>query len=214
VLVGDPLMFLFIINDGLIHFNAFQLKTKMPSFHILIATVGRDVLQRMLDTILPYLTEIDHLTIVFDGVEPTNINVETKGHVHIHSEPIALGFWGHGIRNKYATLLEKTDFVMHADDDDGYATDAFSVLRNICIDNETLYIGKMKNFDERILPTNDKIVIADIGTPCGIIPYELNKKATWAEYYGGDGSFYIEISKYVANIVFFNNIIYNVRSIS
>jgi hypothetical protein len=72
----------------------------------------------------------------------------------------------------------------------------------------------MKNFDERILPTNDKIVIADIGTPCGIIPYELNKKATWAEYYGGDGSFYIEISKYVANIVFFNNIIYNVRSIS
>ena len=53
-------MFLFIINDGLIHFNAFQLKTKMPSFHILIATVGRDVLQRMLDTILPYLTEIDH----------------------------------------------------------------------------------------------------------------------------------------------------------
>jgi len=183
----------------------------MLSFHILIATAGRSSLQRMLDSILPQLTEIDHLTIVFDGVQPTDINVETKGHVHIHSEPVNLGFWGHGIRNKYAPLLEKTDFVMHADDDDAYTPDAFSVLRSGCLDNDTLYIVKMKHPNGRIIPARDHVVHGDIGTPCGIFPYELNKKATWGEYYGGDGSFYQEILNHTVNIGFIDNVIYNIR---
>ena len=34
----------------------------MPSLHVLVATIGRDTLQRLLNSILPFLTEIDHLT--------------------------------------------------------------------------------------------------------------------------------------------------------
>jgi len=181
----------------------------MPSFHILIASIGRDTLQRMLDTILPHLTEIDHLTIVFDGVQPTNVNLQTLGQVHIHSEPVALGFWGHGIRNKYAPLLEKTDFVMHADDDDVYLPNAFIDIRNTCVDTDTLYVAKIKPGSGKIVPVNHEIVIGNIGTPCGIIPYELNKKGTWAEYYCGDGEFYISIAKHTDKIVFIDHIIYD-----
>ena len=182
----------------------------MPSFHILIATVGRDTLQRMLDTILPNLTEIDHLTIVFDGVQPTNINVETKGQIHIHSEPVALGFWGHGIRNKYAPFLEKTEFVMHADDDDIYMPGTFDYLRTICIDPTTLYVAKMQFF-HRIFPETLEIKVNNIGTPNGVIPYELNKNGVWGDRAGGDGDFYVSIAKHTDNIVFVDRIIYRTR---
>jgi hypothetical protein len=183
----------------------------MPSLHILIATVGRDTLQRMLDTILPYLTEIDHLTIVFDGVQPTNINVETKGQVHIHFEPDALGYWGHGIRNKYKYLIEKTDFVMHADDDDIYLPDAFMHVRNECTDINTLYVAKMHYFNDIIIPRTPEIKLCNIGTPNGIIPYELNKKGNFANNGGGDGEFYTEIAKHADTIVFLDHIIYRIR---
>lgn len=179
----------------------------MATLHILIATIGRPTLQRMLDTILPHLTARDHLTLVFDGVQPTNINVETRGQVHIHYEPIALGFWGHGIRNKYASLLEKTDFVMHADDDDIYLPNAFTDVRNTCVDIDTLYITKM-HYYQFIFPKTPEIKVNNIGTPNGVIPYELNKLGIWGDRVGGDGDFYVSIAKYSENIVFTDHIIY------
>lgn len=179
----------------------------MPSVHILIASIGRDSLQRMLDTILPFLTEIDHLTIVFDGVQPTNVNLETRGQVHVHSEPVALGFWGHGIRNKYAPLLEKTDFVMHADDDDAYLPNAFTDVRNTCVDTDTLYVMKMY-FYQFTFPKTPEIKICNIGTPNGIIPYELNKKGKWGDVVGGDGEFYVSLLEHTDKIIFTDHIIY------
>ena len=181
----------------------------MPSLHVLIATVGRDTLQRMLDSILPFLTEVDQLTIVFDGVEPTKINVETKGTVHIHQEPVALGFWGHGIRNKYGPLLEKTDFVMHADDDDAYTPGAFDTIRSRCTDTSTLYIAKIHRVKKDVyIPAYPKIENTNIGTPCGIIPHEVNQKGDWGGQYGGDYMFYHSIES-LAQVVFLDDVIYS-----
>jgi hypothetical protein len=181
----------------------------MPSINILIATIGRPTLQNMLDSILPNITRNDHVTIVFDGVPPTQLNLITQGHVHIHHEPTALGFWGHGIRNKYKTLLERTDFVLHADDDDVYTPDTFKILRRMCTETNALYIARM-DFKGRIVPKEASIVQDDIGTPNGIIPYDLNAKGVWGNYVGGDGEFYRGIAKDVT-VFYINHIIYKVR---
>jgi hypothetical protein len=180
----------------------------MASLHILIATIGRPSLQTMLDSILPFLTEVDHLTVVFDGVEPTQIKTETKGSVHIHHEPIALGYWGHGIRNKYASHLEKTDFVMHGDDDDTYAPGAFDAVRSACTDVNTLYMMKVYNVTRNTyLPAFPKIENRNISTQCGVIPHELNTKGTWGPFYGGDFAFYESIEP-LAPVVFVDSVIY------
>jgi hypothetical protein len=180
----------------------------MPSLHILIATIGRHSLQTMLDSILPFLSDVDHLTIVFDGVEPTQLNTETKGTVHIYHEPVALGYWGHGVRNKYAAHLEKTDFVMHGDDDDSYAPDAFDAIRSACIDPNTLYMMKVYNVTRNTyLPAFPKIENRNISTQCGVIPYELNVKGTWGPFYGGDFAFYESIEP-LAPVVFIDSVIY------
>jgi hypothetical protein len=165
----------------------------------------------MLDSLSPQLTEKDCVTIVFDGFSTIPIfdTSNFKCNVHMYCEPVVLGFYGHGIRNKYSRILEPRDFVMHADDDDTYIPESFEKLRNICISTNMLYIARM-NSNGTIIPRSDnKIYLGNIGTPCGIIPYELNTKGNWEHRYCGDGIFYIQLEKYVIP-TFLNEIIYMV----
>lgn len=181
------------------------------SFNILIATIGRPTLHTMLTSLLPQLTEKDIVTIVFDAVPAIPLNTEAAScRVRIIEEPEQLGFSGHAIRNKYKHLLEETDFVMHADDDDYYVADAFSEIKKQCVDVNTLYIAKMKFRDiDRIVPFENRVRIDNIGTPCGIIPHWLNKMGRWGHYEpAGDGIFYEEIAKHAGSIVFLDKIIY------
>jgi hypothetical protein len=172
----------------------------MPTFNVLIATIGRETLQRMLDSLTYMLDEDDCITIVFDGhSEIPNFNVsQFRCKVNQFCEPVALGFFGHGIRNKYAEIMEPRDFVMHADDDDIYREGIFRLLRQVCIDPFKLYIGRMIS-NGHIIPNhgNKKVAIGDIGTPCGVIPYELNKRGKWLHRYCGDFEFYNQISNII-----------------
>lgn len=185
----------------------------MPSLHVLIATIGRPTLQAMLDSILPFLNPEDHLTIVFDGVFPTVIRTETKGHIHIYHEEEALGAYGHGIRNKYSHMLERTDFVMHADDDDTYEPGAFEAIHTLCTDPETLYIARMQIVNSKIIPVQDEICDANVGTPNGIVPYDLNVKAEWGLMFGGDFSYYSTLKELAPKVVFLKNVIYRYNSV-
>lgn len=183
------------------------------SFNILIATLGRPSLQRMLDSLSPQLEEQDCLTLVFDGHSqiPMFDLSKFKCTVKQFFEPIALGSWGHAIRNKYSSLLDKRDFVMHADDDDFYLPNVFLELRKYCVDSNTLYVAKMylSRFN-RVIPEGNFIKINHIGTPNGIIPFELNKQQQWKYQYGGDGLFYESISKLSNKTIFLPTVIYQV----
>ncbi len=193
--------------------NEHLFSTKV-SFHVLIATVGRPTLQRMLNSLSCQLEESDCLTIVYDGhsVVPNFDVSKFKCPVNQFFEPEALKFWGHGIRNKYASLLEKRDFVMHADDDDIYVENAFGKLRMYCQNKNTLYVARMFAADKSFVPRRKIIECANIGTPCGIIPFELNSKGTWGTIYGGDGMFYKDLEKEAESLKFLNVLIYQVMS--
>jgi hypothetical protein len=173
----------------------YYLISKMPgkTFSILIATVGRPTLQNMLDSLSPQLEPSDCLTIVFDGhsTVPSGFNFSKfMCKVTTYCEPMALGYWGHSIRNKYASLIEKKDFVMHADDDDTYVPDAFGVIRNTCINENTLYIFKFMRMDQKPFPKKHEVKEFNVGTGMGVIPYELNKKGIFLyNRHSGDGVF-------------------------
>lgn len=187
-----------------------------PSFNILIATVGRPKLQRMLDSLSPQLHECDCVTIVFDGhsILPSFDISKFKCPVRQFCEPNALGFWGHGIRNKYAHILEWRDFVMHADDDDIYYPHAFDTLRSACTDYKRMYVAKMLTANG-LVPNEPHLRYGNIGTPNGIIPFVLNTKGHWASKMGGDLLFYVKlfrISDRTGNPpVFLDTVIYSTR---
>lgn len=190
-------------------------KYKMPSFNLLLATIARPSLQRILDSLKPQLRSEDCLTLVFDGLtKPDWVNLEGfVCKIVIHEEPVALGYWGHGIRNKYATLLEKRDFIMHGDDDDIYTAGTFDYLRNHCIDHNCLYIGKVRLLGGHIIPVmnGNPIRMCNISTQNGIIPYNLNNCGTWELFHGGDGRFYEQISCKASTITYLDYIIYIIR---
>lgn len=184
-----------------------------PSFNVLIATIGRPILQNMLNSLKPQLCENDCLTIVYDGhsTVPSFNLLEFKCKIQQYCEPIALGSWGHGIRNKYASLLRERAFVLHADDDNIYNPDVFEFLRHECTDVLSLYIT---NIDWNIPNTTyktKKVVEGTIDTACGIIPYKLNMLGTWLPRFGGDGAFYENISQKAKSIHFIDKVIYTMR---
>ena len=56
------------------------------------------------------------------------------------------------------------------------------------------------------------IVLNEIGTPMGIIPISINSTSNFEYIYGGDYLFYKKLKENNNKIVFFEDIIYNVKS--
>jgi len=192
----------------------------IPTFHILIATAGKKVLYNMLNSLKNELTSNDAITIVFDGEDAfikSSFSYEwLEGHksiINIVEQTPNLGFWGHGIRNKYQQYLDpKTTFIMHADDDDAYIEGSFTKLRQLCVDPNTLYIARFFIVSKNMFVPSQmhQIQQDDIGTPCGIIPFNIAYKSEWGHRYGGDFDYYNNIQKYASNTKFLNLTIYKV----
>jgi hypothetical protein len=193
-----------------------------PTFHILIATYGRASMINLLDSLRDQLTKNDAITIVFDGPDAyTRSNFDKSwldGHesqINIIVNDVNLGYWGHPIREKYVQLIKpETTFIMHADDDDSYYPNSFNKLRKLCKSSNTLYISKMNYANDplKVIPSQNKqILLSDIGTPNGIIPFNMARFGHWENKMGGDFEYYNSLQKYINNIVFLDEIIYKVR---
>ena len=197
-----------------------------PTFHVLICTGGRPQLKRMLDSLKGQLLENDAVTIIFDGPNALEKSTMKDDWVSEFKCPVkkieqdpGLGFWGHEARNKYQGPLEpKTTFVMHADDDDMYIENSFNILRNKCTNFSKLYIARMtksENYKDRskYLPSNNKLEIAlsNIGTPCGIIPFDIVDKSTWAHRVGGDFDYYNGLKDKATGVEYLSDLIYKIR---
>jgi hypothetical protein len=200
--------------------------SRPPTFHVLIATGGRPELKTMIDSLKGQLSEKDAITIVFDGpgsLEKSTMTDDwTAGFKcpvkKIEQEP-ALGFWGHEARNKYQGQLEpKTTFVMHADDDDKYIENVFDILRKKCTDPNKLYVARItrsENYMNRsqYLPRNNSLEIAhgSIGTPCGIVPFDVVGKSQWGHRHGGDFDYFNGLQDKVSGVEYLSDVIYKIE---
>ncbi len=187
------------------------------SFHILIATIGNRSIFYLLESLVNQLNQEDYLTIVFDGEDIAGIYDEVKtfcqkikSQVHIIMAEKNLGYWGHGIRNKYQYLAG--DFIMHADDDDEYLPDAMSVIRKHCQNKETLYIFSLLRDNGNKIFHSSQIVKGHISTQSGVIPNALNRQGTWEYIYSGDFDFYKSIEGKAKNIKWIDHPIYQRNS--
>jgi hypothetical protein len=185
---------------------------KISSIHVLLATIGKRSIFKILKSLLYQLNENDFLTIVFDSIDRDNIIKEVdkmsylfKCKVNIIFEEKNLGYWGHGIRNKHKNL--EGEFVFHIDDDDDIYIDTFYKIRKYCKNKNIIYIFKIVLENNSVVWDRKLIKIGKISTQSGLIPIEINKEGYWELKYGGDYNFYYNLSqKY--NVVFINEIIY------
>ena len=180
--------------------------------HVLIATIGRPSLVNMLRTIV--LQPHDHLTIVFDKV-PVEVSDFVRHHlqttrdynVHVFNEPVRLGAWGHGIRNKYQGTLQG-DFVLHADDDDEYTPGAFEAIRTVCSAPEAKDQINVFSLTNSCKPR--RCLQKRTPTPSGAIPIAHSSKGQWISERGGDYLYYDQLRKQVP-FVYHPFVIYRIR---
>jgi hypothetical protein len=176
----------------------------MSSYNVILATSGRDTLQRMIDSIAYQLTDKDYLTIIWD-TQPRGIAVDSPCTVISIKNAYPLGSWGHGSRTRWQAMLPG-DYHLNADDDDIYVPDAMADIRQHCVADK-LYVFQML-YCGSPLPLKHELQLGNIGTPCGVYkPYNLPE---WPLRHGGDFEFYNELSKY-RDIEYIDKIIYRVR---
>jgi hypothetical protein len=189
-----------------------EIQKKNYSYHILLATIGKNTIFNILIMLKKQLLRTDFLTIVFDGKKKINNFILIKNFcknflcvVNIIIEEENLGYWGHGIRNKYNDL--NGDFIYHIDDDDILYEDSFDIIRRHCVDINIIYIFKITLENNKIIWKNKIIKEGDISTQSGIIPIHINKDGYWTLRYGGDFDFYNNLSKKY-NVIFIDKLIY------
>lgn len=189
-----------------------DVQNRKYSFHVLLATIGKISILNILDRLKKQLNKNDYLTIVFDGKDKSK-NIDAITHfcssfickVNIIVEEKNLGYWGHGIRNKYKDL--DGDFIYHVDDDDIIFDNTFEIIRKHCVDIDRIYIFKILLENNKIIWRKPEIEINYISTQSGVIPNKINKEGYWELKYGGDYNFYKLLSnKY--DMIFINKIIY------
>jgi hypothetical protein len=186
---------------------------QVPSLNILLTTIGRPELRRMLDSLISQLEKNDYLTIVSDSghTEVDNIlklfNFKcTVSHI---INPTPLGHWGHGSRNKYQNNLSG-DYILNADDDDRYVEGALDKIRQYITGRpRKLYIFRHKSGEGYAWTEAGKVVTGNVGTSCGVIPNSKNLPPEWGYFYGGDGNFYEKLSR-LMEYEFVDEVIYKV----
>lgn len=176
----------------------------------------------MLDSLKKELGPGDAITIVFDGPTAQAAAGWSESWKEgftcafaTHVEPTSLGHWGHPLRTKWQTKLQpQTTFILHADDDDVYHAGFADKLRGDCKDPTTLYIAKLRDIDKgRLIPRKPSIEFANIGTPCGIVPWALAGAGEWSIRLGGDMEYFkaVEQAAGPGKTVFLPHLIYEVN---
>jgi hypothetical protein len=188
---------------------------------VMLTTIGRPCLSHMLESLIDELSTNDFLYIFIDGSENVSSTVDIFKmfkdrfvcNTQIIVEPDKIGFWGHAIRNKYQKQLQG-DFIIHADDDDVFIKNSFTIIRNSINDinnKDKIYFFKFydnfkKNSSVWKIP---KLSLNNIGTPCGVIPNIPEKFGEWGYRYGGDFDFYNSCK--FETLIFVDEIIYCVK---
>lgn len=184
----------------------------MISINVILTTVGRNSLERMLDSLLYQLKPNDYLTILSDGDHQTALDIIGRYlydcPVLIITNPRTLGFWGHASRNKWQNTLPG-DYLINADDDDRYTDGAFDKIREVAKEKK-LYIFKHEDNGNFAWSVDGRIELGNIGTSCGVIP-NTHDLPDWELVYGGDATFYIELEKRLP-CVWIDHVIYKVKN--
>ena len=185
------------------------------SFNVILTSVGRPKLARMLGTFAHQLTRHDFITILSD-IDPANAGLINITNATLHAAAChgctkifrqndpPLGAIGHRSRTVHQVTLPGA-FHMHADDDDLYTPDAFEIIRSVVttlvprvyifrVAKENYYHAK--NRKELIafpaLESNDPLGVGlyNGGTPCGVVRNVGAELPIWRPTIGGDAVFW------------------------
>lgn len=191
-----------------------------PSITYLIASTGRETLKDTLRSLHgQFMKGVDKIKIYFDGRCDKGADFFQEewdlfgDDLHYEILPETLGYWGHGIRNKYQTACI-TDYIHHMDDDDIYCEGCIPRARGALVNHYgKILICKFRTLGNAVIWSRKNLAFGQIGTPSGFIFNRPEIMGTWGLGYGGDYNFYKEVQDKIGkeNIVFYDLLIVKTR---
>lgn len=160
-----------------------------PSVSIVIPTIGRKTLLRVLGEIIPQLSDRDEVLVVGDGSQPEaramveRLDLRVKYLEHGPSKN-----WGHGQRN-FAMPLARGEYLMSLDDDDRFSSTGLERIRKAASEHpgRPLMFRIMHNTG---VIWGDKVVReANVSTQMFVVPNDPEKRGVWGNRYQGDFDF-------------------------
>jgi hypothetical protein len=182
------------------------------SFNVVCTTIGRESLSRLIESLVFQLNENDIFTVISDNNHDYVSQTLSKYHFrstvhHIKNKNGPSGKFGHPLINQHINNLDG-DFLMFADDDDYYVSDAFHAIRKV-VNDKKLYIFKHK-WGNTVNWTTKNVILGNVGKCMGVIPNNKNLPL-FQEDVLGDGLFYEKLVE-TMDYEFIDKIIYKVRN--
>lgn len=184
------------------------------SVNIIITTIGRDSLPRLIESFYKSLSKNDFLTVISDrnhtfvretllsyNFECTLVYIE-----NIEGENKHRNKYGHDLINKYKKYF-KGDFLMFADDDDRYVENVIPFVKEQLKEPNTMYIFKHK---WGYFPHWNVPVVHNIGKCMVAIPNLKEQLPPIIEDIMGDFYWFPELEK-LCRVEFVDKIIYLIR---
>jgi glycosyltransferase involved in cell wall biosynthesis len=161
-----------------------------PTLTLIIPTIGRPLLERLLDQASVQIGAADEILVIGDGFQPAGAAmVEKRKDPRIHYHEFGPSkCWGHPQRN-YAMLLASGSHIMFLDDDDETIPGAFDIIRKAVQEcPEKLLIFRIHH-REFIIWTEPEIRLMNVSTQCFVVPNAPERFGTWGARYAGDLDF-------------------------
>lgn len=189
-----------------------------PSITYFIASTGRETLKDTLRSLHgQFGFGLDKIRLYFDGetnIDPFSEEFEMFGKdISVLASSDKLGYWGHGIRNKYQDWCS-TDYIHHMDDDDIYSEGCIPTIRSELQSNYgKVLICKFRTLGGRVIWNKKDILFGEVGTPSGFIFNRHEIFGTWGYGYGGDFQFYKDVQDKIGkeNLVFSETVVVKTR---
>lgn len=157
---------------------------------VMIPTIGRPELKRLLDEMAPQLAAGDEILVVGDGPQPeaAAMSADYKGVRYFEHGPDHC--WGHPQRN-WVMRFVKGSHLMSMDDDDRFAPDGLEAIRRALAESPDRPHMFRMHHEGAVLWREQVVRSGNVSTQMFVTPFVRGRLGKWGRLYEGD-RFFIE----------------------
>ena len=158
------------------------------SLSILIPTIGRSELARLLSELVPQLLSCDEILVIGDGPQPlarAMADVDPRVRYLEHGPDHC---WGHPQRN-WAMPLARGAYLMSFDDDDRVAPRALERVRGAMADHPGRPLMFREYHEGSVIWSTRSVALGNVSTQMIVVPNVPERLGKWGSRYEGDYDF-------------------------
>jgi glycosyltransferase involved in cell wall biosynthesis len=160
-----------------------------PTFSVIIPTVGRPLLSRVLGEVVPQLGAEDEVLVVGDGRQPEAERMVREADPRVrYLEFESAHCWGHPQRN-WAMERARGTHLLSLDDDDALRSGALEAVRSVSSRFPDRPLAFRVQYGSELLWREPRVACGNVTTQMFVVPNVKERLGRWGDRYEGDYDF-------------------------